>query len=75
MASRGPRLGGQGMREWYIWAYWNQCQWNREGCLSVGQWMCDGLIAGSVVMRRYYCIGSLDLGRQTGDGVARAAFW
>ena len=37
--------------------------------------MCDGLIAGSVVMRRYYCIGSLDSGRQTGDGVARAAFW
>ena len=75
MASQGPHLGGQGMCEWYVWAYWNQCQWNCEGRLSVGQWMCDGLIAGSVVMRRYYCIGSLDSGRQTGDGVARAAFW
>ena len=46
------------------------CQWD-SGCAD-GPY---GLIASIVVMRRCYCIGSLDLGRQTGDGVARAAFW
>ena len=46
------------------------CWWD-SGCAD-GPY---GLLAGSIVMRRYYCIGSLDSGRQTGDGVVRAAFW
>ena len=38
------------------------CQWNRS----------HGSMVGSTSMQQYYCMGTLDLGRQTTDGIARA---
>ena len=75
MASQGPQFRRAGMANGtygHIRISTDEsvraaCRWD-SGCAD-GLY---GLLAGSVVMRRYYCIGSLDSGRQTGDGIVRA---
>ena len=43
------------------------CRWD-TGCVNT----LHGSMVGSASMRRYYRMGTLDLGRQTTDGIARA---
>ena len=45
------------------------CRWD-SGCANGSH----GSMVGSAIMRRYYCMSSLDSGRITTDGIARAAF-
>ena len=45
------------------------CRWD-SGCANGSH----GSMVGSAIMRRYYRMSTLDLGRITTDGIARAAF-
>ena len=44
-------------------------QWD-SGCANG----LHGLMVGTIVIQQCYCMGSLDLGRQTSNGIVRAAF-